>query len=195
MRIRPAIAVLCTLLLAACGAGASIDSPEAQVVRAKNDPFLPYYEFVGAELRHKEATFTHSLRLVAHKDRKTGALATYAQVEIEYNSDTTHHYEQARNEQAEPLKMRKVDALGGACRKAGGCKHKEVFMVDLPEAELRAARKTGYKIKLFARTGYDAYFPIPWQLVDALYKQIGPLPDVDGEAAKPTAIPKTMATR
>lgn len=173
MRLGPSFAVVSALALAACSAGIGLDSPHAQAVRATDDPFLPYQEYVGAEMRRTEGSTIRSLRLVGRRDRKTGVLTTHAQIMLAYKSQTAHHFDQARSEKAELLAMRKLDGAGGSCQKAGGCPHNEAYIVDLPEADLRSARETGYKIKLFGRNGADAYFPIPAQLVDALYQKLG----------------------
>jgi hypothetical protein len=78
------------------------------------------------------------------------------------------HYEPARNSRAEPLRVTAISS-SGRCRSGSSCPYGEVFTVDIPEPELRQAAHTGYRLKLFARTGPEGLVSIPRsQIADLL---------------------------
>ncbi len=165
-------------MLAAC-AGPGVNSPEAKTTVSKDDAFQPYEEISGAEMRLSAGPLSphaQTVRLIARRDRKTRVLTTHAHVKLIYQMTATLHFEVARNDRAEALPMKLIARDGTGCRRAEGCRHVEEFVVDLPEAELRKSQQSGYKFKLFARRGQSALFPVPPELVRALFQAADGVP-------------------
>jgi hypothetical protein len=171
-----AVAAVATALLHVGCAGQSIAPPAAG---ARDDTFLPYREIATTsfEVTQPGGDRTRG-HLTARRDKGTGALSTHAILGVVYGQKTSRHYEAARNNRAEALPYRQLFHDGAGCRRQAGCAHAELFQVDIPEADLRRALAAGegYPIKLFGRAGHNTLFPIPKELVAALFREVDAAP-------------------
>lgn len=169
---RIAVAIL-AIILSACASG--LDTPVALETKTRDDAFLPYVAIAGKTI--KVNSFSDSiasserllLTLLARRDRKTGVLTTHAKIEISYTGLTHRRYGLARNDRGEQLAMSQLNIGGNTCRKDPYCIHHEDFLVDLPEPDVRAAQDKGYAFKVFTKAGAELYFPVPQQLIKALF--------------------------
>ncbi len=151
-------------------------TPEQQIaaasqIRTIDDNFRPFREYSTGTIKSGNALGVGAKQLVGRVDRSTGALTTIVQFEIVYEGDNKRHYEHARNARAEVLQFTKVPR-NAKCQPRKGCIYDELFLVVVPEAELRAAATTGYHIKAFARNGPDVLVNIPKELIVNLFAQI-----------------------
>ncbi len=173
------------LLLSACGT-TDIDSPEARVTATKDDTFLPYVAVAGKTVQFGSHPETRRIALLARRDRKTGVLTMHASITIGYIQDIRRHYEVARDGRGEKLPLRELSARGAGCRKPV-CVHVEDYLVDLPEADVRASQSKGYAFKVFDRTGLEILFQIPPLIVQAVIEAADKMP---GPAAPTVAAKK-----
>ncbi len=169
------VATLLMLLLPACAAP-DMNSPEARVTATKDDTFLPYVAVAGKLIQFGAPGEPRQVALMARRDRKTGVLTMHARIVVGYQQGVRRHYEIARNDRGEKLAMRELSALGAGCRRPV-CIHTEEFLVDLPEADVRAAQAKGYSFKVFDRTGLEILFQIPPPLVQAIIEAADKLTD------------------
>ena len=175
-------AVVLALMLPACAPG--LDSPEARRTSAHNDTFLPYTEISSARFKIYAGRDILAFQLHARRDRKSGALTTHAQVLVGYHEKLGRRYETVRNDRAEALAMRQLQHDGSGCRRDEGCQHVEQFLIDVPEAQLRAAIQTGYRFKMFGRAGSESLFMVPAVAIQSLFQA------VDGGAPRPVTAAK-----
>lgn len=173
-----------TLLLAGC----AINSPAPEFA-PEDDTFKPYTTVTSTPVRTRFGTpidaqsqGTVAISLEARRDRQTGAISTQANIVLNYTSAYMRHYETARNAKAEALAVRLVKHLG-RCSGAP-CPQTEWITVDIPEADLRAARTSGYDFKIFARTREEHRFTLTATSLGKF------LDEVDAHAAKVTAAQK-----
>jgi hypothetical protein len=148
----------------ACAAillGACAPAPPTEVL-SKNDPFKPYSEIES--LHHRVPVDPGSLvfRLVAQTDVK---------VQHSYTGRHRNNYESARNAKAQALPFNVV-ARYGQCRVREDCPLDELYTVEIPEAELRGARTTGYPFKVFPRTGKEIVLTVPPEMIGSLLTQL-----------------------
>jgi hypothetical protein len=150
------------LLLAAC----SMKPPTEAA--ARDDQFRPYREVETAPFRFVVQPGNMTMRLVAQIDRQTGAVATLVKIHHTYIGQHRHSYETARNSRAEQLKFTVV-ARYGNCHVRTNCPLDELYIVDVPEADLRAAGKAGYLFKVFPRVGQDIIVTVPPEMITSLF--------------------------
>ncbi len=173
MRWVAVTAIVSGMWLAGCAAPGAISSPAA--VATRDDGFLPYREIATTSF---EAVQPGGDRvrghLAARRDKTTGTLATHAALGVIYGGKKSRHYEAARNNRAELLAFRRLYHDGTGCKRGAVCAQAELFQVEIPESDLRRALMAGedYPIKLFDRAGRNTLFPIPKELVAALFKEI-----------------------
>jgi len=163
-------------VIAACCVLQACASPEQQfaqasAIKANDDQFRPFREYTTGEIRTGNAIGLGSKQLVGRVDRQTGALTTLLQFQIAYTGDHRRSYENARNDRAEPLALNPVQRHS-KCHPRNGCVYSEVFLVVIPEAELRQAPAAGYQVKAFARNGPDVLVTIPKELIASLFAKI-----------------------
>lgn len=182
-----ASAVLSSMLATACA------TPEQQIAKASeikttDDSFRPFKEYSTGPIKSGNALGLGAKQLVGRVDRKTGALTMALQFEIVYVAGNKRRYDQARNARAEPLAFHSVPRRAD-CPRHKDCTYDELFVVTIPEAELRAAPAEGYQIKAFAKNGPDVLVSIPKPLIVSLFAQI----DRDRAAPAPqtAAAPRT----
>lgn len=156
-------------------------------VAQRDDQFKPYQEYATDDALVRTHNSYAGARLVARRDRTTGAITTYAYAIVGYIQRLTRRYEAARNERAEPLAFRQLSHEPAVCRRELGCAHRHMLEIAIPEADLRRALAAGqdYPIKLFARAGEEAIVPVTRAQIAALYKAL--------EAAPRPATPPTAA--
>jgi hypothetical protein len=155
------VAVLAVLLLAGCTA-----APPTEVL-SKDDPFKPYREIESPHHRVPVNPGSVLYRLVAQTDRATGTTAILVKVQHSYLGRHRNTYESARNARAEPLPFT-VIARYGQCRVREDCPIDELYTVQVPEADLRAARDKGYAFKVFPRTGPEIVITVPPEMIASL---------------------------
>ena len=179
------------VLAIGCGVGAcasGANSPAAQQVAAKADPFRPYDEVSTVTLKQAAATQIVTLRLLGRRDRTTKTVTTHAFVQIAYEAAGARRYESARNEKAQPLKFAVLSKAIPRCQAKAGCFFTEEYLVDIPETELRAARQAGYRFKIFARSTPELLIAVPAPIIVALAegmdKQLAATPAVAAAVAK-----------
>jgi hypothetical protein len=134
---------------------------------ARDDQFRPYREVETAPYRFIVQPGNMTMRLVAQIDRQTGAVATLVKVHHNYVGQHRHTYETARNSRAEQLKLTVV-ARYGNCHVRTNCPLDELYIVDIPETDLRTAGKSGYAFKVFPRVGQDILVTVPPEMIAAL---------------------------
>lgn len=164
------VAAIATALLVA-GCAAQSVAPAAGV---RDDAFLPYREIATTSFETVQPGGDRVRgHLTARRDRGTGTLTTHAVLGVTYWQKPSRRYEAAHNNRAQALPIRQLFQDGAGCRRQAGCAHAELFQVDVPEADLRRALAAGegYPIKLFGRAGHNTLFPIPKELVAALFKE------------------------
>lgn len=168
-------ATLLALLLSACAAP-NLDTPEARVTVTRDDEFLPYLAVGGKTVQFGTFPELRRVTVIARRDRKSGVLSTHARIMISYVQSLRRHYEVARNDRGERLPMTEISALGAGCRRPD-CTHTEEYLIDIPEADVRAAQFKGYAFKVFERAGSDILFQIPPPLVQAIIEAADKLAD------------------
>lgn len=186
MNCKVAVASIATSFLLIGCAAQSVAPPNAGV---RDDAFLPYREIVTQSFEAPQPGGGRIRgHLAARRDKATGALATHAALGIVYVQKTSRRYETARNSRADALPLRRLFHDGAGCRRQSGCAHAELYQVDIPEADLRAALASGagYPVKLFARDGHATLFPISNELVAALFKEV--------DAARPAPVANSRPT-
>jgi hypothetical protein len=168
--IRLAVLLLLTALLPACAVQTA-----APTGGLRDDRFLPYREFSTPRFALRHGREQISGHLTARHDKATGAISTYAIVAVVYGQKLGRRYEAARNARAETLPFTQMLHDGAGCRRQAGCAHAEMFRIEVPLADLRAAATAGegYPIKMFGRAGYETLYPIPKELVALLMAEIG----------------------
>jgi hypothetical protein len=144
---------------------------QAREIKITDDRFRPFREYTTGEIRIGNASGLASKQLVGRVDRQTGALTTLLQFEIAYLGNHKRSYENARNNRAEPLTFKPI-RRHAKCHPRNGCVYSEMFLVIIPEAELRQVPGAGYQIKAFARNGPDILVTIPKELIARLFAKI-----------------------
>ena len=91
---------------------------------------------------------------------------------IKYVSATLFKYDEARTDKAEPLPIRDVIREQTTCSKGNGCWHRDVLVIDVPEARLRGSGASGFPIKLFSTLGPPIKIDIPKSLIVALFAAV-----------------------
>jgi hypothetical protein len=157
------------ILAAGCVLQASL--VQAGQIKINDDRFRPFREYTTGEIRAGNGNGLGSQQLVGRVDRKTGALTTLLQVQIAYLGNHKRSYENARNARAEPLRLNSIQRHA-KCRPKNGCVYSEIFLVIIPEAELRQSARAGYQVKAFARNGPDILVTIPKELITSLFAKI-----------------------
>ncbi len=153
--------VVSAALLAAC----SMKPPTEAA--ARDDQFRPHREVETAPFRFPVQPGNMTMRLVAHIDRQTSAVTTLVKIHHNYLGQHRHNYETARNNRAEQLKLTVV-ARYGNCHVRTNCPLDELYIVDVPEHDLRAAAKSGYAFKVFPRVGQDIVVTVPPEMIASL---------------------------
>jgi hypothetical protein len=156
------------LIAASCVLQASLVHAGPKV---NDDRFRPFREYTTDEIRTGNALGRASKQLVGRVDRQTGALTTLLQFEIAYLGNRKRSYENARNNRAQPLRLNSVQR-NAKCHPRNGCVYSEIFLIIIPEAELRQAPAMGYQVKVIARNGPDVLVTIPKQLITSLFAKI-----------------------
>lgn len=184
-------AVLCVVAglvmghaLAACTMAPPTD------VGARDDQFRPYREVETAAYSPSIYPGAMQIRLAGHIDRQTSAVTTLVKVKHHYLGRHRHNYEIARNDRAEQLKFNVIARYGG-CRNNDSCPLDELYSVELPEADLRAAGKKGYRYKVFPRVGPEILITLPPETIDAFLLLL----DKEKRGPITAAIPPAAAQR
>lgn len=160
----------------------------ASEIKTTDDSFRPFKEYSTGPIRSGNSLGVGAKQLVGRVDRKTGALTLVLQFQIVYVAANKRRYEQARNARAEPLAFHTVPQRA-QCPRNKDCTYDELFLVTIPEAELRAAAADGYQVKAFAKNGPDLLVSIPKPLISSLFARI----DADRSGAPPPSPPAATA--
>jgi hypothetical protein len=152
--------LLASFWLSACAATAPTTA------LTKDDPFRPYREIETDVFRIGTRPGTLAMKLVAQVDRKTAATTTLLKVHHHYMGQHRNTYESARNAKAEPLKFISV-ARYGQCR-TKDCPIDEMYMVEIPENDLKSAGTGGYALKVFPRVGPDVLITVPPEMIKSI---------------------------
>ena len=150
---------------ACVGLSACAMAPPTEV-GARDDQFRPYREVETAAYSPSVYPGIMHIRLAGHIDRQTGAVTTLFKVKHSYVGQHRHNYEIARNAKAEQLKLT-VIARYGNCRVRTDCPLDELYTIEVPEADLRAAGAQGYRYKVFPRVGPENLITVPPETVAA----------------------------
>jgi hypothetical protein len=161
-----AIARVVLVLVLSLGLSACQTRPPDSIL-AKDDTFRPYRELESGVLRLSVSPGHMMIRLIAQIDRKTGVSTTLVKVQHSYLGQHRSNYESARNSKAEPLKF-SVVARYGNCHARKDCPIDELYLVELPEAELRGSGAQGYPFKVFPRVGHDILVTVPHDMIKNL---------------------------
>jgi hypothetical protein len=154
-----------------CLLQASASLAHAGDIKVNDDRFRPFREYTTGEIRTSTAVGLGSKQLVGRSDRQTGALTTLLQFQIAYLSNHKRSYETARNDRAQPLPLKSVQR-NAKCHPRNGCVYSEIFLILIPEADLRQAPVGGYHVKAFARNGPDVLVTIPKEVIVSLFARI-----------------------
>ncbi len=179
--LAPSLVVVLALvvLLALPGCATSEQQiAKASEIKTTDDSFRPFKEYSTGPIKSGNVLGVGAKQLVGRVDRKSGALTMVLQFQIVYVAGNKRRYEQARNVRAEPLAFNTVPRRAD-CPRNKDCTYDELFLVTIPEAELRAASAEGYQVKAFAKNGPDILVSIPKPLITNLFAQI----DADRGAA------------
>lgn len=183
-------ALVAVLALSGC-ATSDQQIAKASEIKTTDDSFRPFKEYSTGLIKSGNALGVGAKQLVGRVDRKTGALTMVLQFQIVYVAGNKRRYEQARNVRAEPLAFHTVPRRAD-CPRNKDCTYDELFLVTIPEAELRTASAEGYQVKAFAKNGPDVLVSIPKLLIANLFAQIDAERGVAGGAPAPSA---TVAAR
>jgi hypothetical protein len=157
-----AVILLAAGVLAGCaaGGGASLDGPQAAAVQAPREFTLPEARVAGGD---------HQLTLTlgARPGSVAGAAQPQLRVEIRYVG-VARIYDSARDTQGKVLRTERGG--GEACKAGAPCV--ETVRIELPDGELRQAKGTGFRLKIFARSGPEIEIGIPGPQIGALYERI-----------------------
>lgn len=160
---------------------------KAAEIKATDDSFRPFKEYSTGPIKSGNSLGVGAKQLIGRVDRKTGRLTMVLQFQIIYIAANKRRYEQARNARAEPLAFHAVPQRS-ECPRNKDCTYDELFLVTVPEAELRATAADGYQVKAFAKNGPDVLVSIPKPLITSLFARI------DADRAAPTAPPLPATT-
>ncbi len=182
LKSRIGLALLLPFCVAGC-AGQQQQIEAASAIKLTDDGFRPFREYSTGPITSGNAVGIGRKQLVGRVDRKTGAATFALQFEIAYNASNKRRYDSARNARAEPLPFHAVPRKAECDRRSGTCTYDELFVVTIPEADLRAAPAEGYQVKAFAKAGPDALISVPKPLIASLLARI----DADRGGAAPAA--------
>jgi len=183
--------LLLAVLALATGCTTTAEQIEKQSqIRTIDDRFKPYREYASTEVASVNVLGVGAKNLVARVDRKTGAATMLLQFQIQYKDTHRRLYETARNDRAELLPLTSVQRQG-QCRFGNECPYLELFTVQIPEADLRAAAAEGYRVKVFARNGPEILIGIPKMVISNLLAQV----DADRAGRTPAPAPVTTARK
>lgn len=157
--------------LAAC-ASAATQIEQTSAIQLVDDKFRPELEYATGTIESANEIGVGRKRLLAHVDRKSGALLRYVLAfEIGYADTGKRSYELANSAMAKSLRMSKVTGKSH-CDRQSRCTVIESYLIEIPEADLRAVPADGYAIKLFARNGPDAPIVVPKPWIDSLLARV-----------------------
>lgn len=185
MRTGWVVAAASAVLLGACAGGgtASLEAPP-QAVAKKDDQFKPYREVTTPEVRVGQLPTALGLTLSARIDRQTNVVQPYLRVEVIYVGTGKRNYDSARDSGAGLLKLERLTG-NAQCKPGQSCNHDEIVLIEIPEAALRQAKVSGYRLKLFARNGPEIEIGIPGPQITSLYAKIdGGAPAVAAQGPK-----------
>lgn len=154
MKWAAAVCVGVSVALGACAMTPPTD------VGTRDDQFRPYREVETATYVVGVNPGSMQLRLAGQIDRQTSLVTTLVKVKHAYIGRHRNNYEIARNDRAEQLKLTVIARYGG-CRNNDACPLDELYTVEVPEADLRAASRAGYRYKVFPRVGQDILVTVP----------------------------------
>lgn len=184
---------LLTVAIALGGCGAQQGSLETakpaavqsapQSVAIQDDQFKPYREVATSEVRVGAFPNVLVMTLSARLDRASPKVQPMLRVEIGYVARAKRTYDTVRNTAAEQLRHDNV-ASNARCKPGVECTYSEILQIQLPEPELRQAKVTGYRMKLFARNGPAIEIGIPGVQITALFDKVDAATAVPAQAAK-----------
>jgi hypothetical protein len=163
--MRVMAAVLMSVIVAVSAVACTPTPPTAALSR--DDPFRPHREIETDVFRYPTNPGIIAMRLSAEIDRKSAQTTTLLKVHHSYTGRHRNNYESARNAKAELLKLTVVRRYGD-CHAKPSCPIEEMYKVEIPEADLRAASATGYALKVFPHTGPDMLITIPREMIASL---------------------------
>ena len=131
----------------------------------RDDPFLPYREYVIILPLTAAGMNRAQVDLAARVDRKTQAITTLIKVDIAYIAEHRRIYESARNARAEALRFTAITHTK-SCEKRDSCVFDDRFTVAIPLSDLSAAPAAGYPVKVFSRGGGDITIPVSKSPID-----------------------------
>ncbi len=166
------------LLLAACSPSPSslpAGALPASDYAVRDDPFQPETEIASSVMTAGELLDRAEYRLVAHRDRATGAIRLGVKCRLSYLSHGYRYYTTARSAKAEVLAVGESTRRAEHCGSGRSCPHVEVVNVRLAEPELRAAAATGYALKLYAKSGEERRLDVPARVITGLLSHLAAL--------------------
>lgn len=129
------------LLLTACAGTGAIDA--ASRIELRDDHFRPEIEYTTGTIETATTNGLGSKRLLATVDRKSGALTRVVLAsQIGYTGTGRRSYEVVNDASAKNLLLSTVTRNSG-CDRQGSCTYVESYLVEIPEAEIRAAPPGG----------------------------------------------------
>lgn len=129
------------LLLTACAGTGAID--DASKIELRDDHFRPEIEYTTGTIQTATTNGLGSKRLLATVDRKSGALThVVLAFQIGYTGTGRRSYEIANDASAKSLRLSTV-TRNSSCDRQGTCTYVESYLVEIAEAEIRAAFPRG----------------------------------------------------
>jgi hypothetical protein len=171
-----ALVLLSGFTLTAC-ASKEQQLAAAAKIETHDDQFKPYRQYKTGTINSapfdSAVSGRYEMELISQVDRATGARGVGLQFTVHYFGSLKREYREARTPKAQPLQVRGVLHKKYDCTKSTGqCIFVEEVMVDLHEADLRAAGNDGYVLKLFPKFGEGIVLTIPKSLVASLYAAV-----------------------
>jgi hypothetical protein len=168
--------VLTGLALTAC-ASKEQQIAAAAKIQTEDDQFKPYRQYSTGRVKDiliDVGSYRQiETELLANVQRTTGARAFGLQVEIKYTGPVPRKYTEARNVKAEQLQVDRIFQRSHDCsRKLDSCDHKEIVLIQIKEAALRAVGNEGYRLKLYPKIGQGVELNIPKSLTVALFATV-----------------------
>ena len=140
-------------------------SAHAGDVTVRDDPFLPFREYIVILPLTATGMNRAQVDLAARVDRETQTITTLIKVDIAYIAEHRRIYESARNARAEALRFTAITHTK-SCEKRDSCVYDDRFTVAIPLSDLSAAPAAGYPVKVFSRGGGDITIPVSKSQID-----------------------------
>lgn len=168
---RATIAGCLGLLLSACAGSSQPSLDQAAMQRSESAAAArPFRDVTLPPVRVGEAANGLTVTLSARIDRQSAPVRPFLRADLVYAAARQRTYDTARDDAGAQLKSERLGA-NERCRPDKSCTYDEAWLIELPEPALRQAKTTGYRVKLFARSGPEIEIGIPGPQIASLFEK------------------------